>query len=75
MWGAIVSVIAGMAMSVQGVMNARLGEGIGTMEANALVQGTAFALSPPRCCFTDRAALRGWVRWTGSIGSAACWAS
>lgn len=45
MWGAIFSAAAGAAMSVQGVMNARLGEGIGTMEANAFVQGTAFALS------------------------------
>ena len=32
-------------MSVQGVMNTRLGEGIGNMEANAFVQGTAFALA------------------------------
>ncbi len=39
------SIIAGMAMSVQGVMNTRLGEGIGTMHANALVQCTAAALS------------------------------
>ena len=43
--GIIFSVIAGMAMSVQGVMNTRLGEGIGNMEANAFVQGTAFALA------------------------------
>ena len=43
--GIIFSIIAGMAMSVQGVMNTRLGEGIGSLEANALVQGTAFALS------------------------------
>ena len=34
-----------MAMSVQGVMNTRLGEGIGNMEANAFVQGSAFALA------------------------------
>ena len=34
-----------MAMSVQGVMNTRLGENIGTMHANALVQCTAAALS------------------------------
>lgn len=34
-----------MAMSIQGVMNTRLGERIGTMEANALVQCTAAALS------------------------------
>lgn len=34
-----------MAMSIQGVMNTRLGERIGTMEANALVQCTAAVLS------------------------------
>lgn len=45
MLGAIFSVIAGAAMSIQGVMNTRLGDGIGTMEANTFVQGTAFALS------------------------------
>lgn len=45
LWGIIFSVIAGMAMSVQGVMNTRLGEGIGNMEANAFVQGSAFALA------------------------------
>ena len=45
LWGIIFSIIAGMAMSVQGVMNTRLGEGIGIMEANAFVQGTAFALA------------------------------
>ena len=45
MIGVIFSIVAGMAMSVQGVMNTRLGERIGTMEANALVQCTAAALS------------------------------
>lgn len=43
--GIVLSIIAGMAMSVQVVMNTRLGEGIGNMEANAFVQGTAFALA------------------------------
>ena len=43
--GIVLSIIAGMAMSGQGVMNTRLGEGIGNMEANAFVQGTAFALA------------------------------
>lgn len=43
--GFVWSAIAGAAMSVQGVTNTRLGESIGTMEANALVQGTAAALS------------------------------
>ena len=45
MLGVIFSIIAGMAMSIQGVMNTRLGERIGTMEANAVVQCTAAALS------------------------------
>lgn len=45
MIGFLFSVIAGAAMSVQGVMNTRLQEGIGLWEANAWVQGTAFGLS------------------------------
>lgn len=45
MLGFLFSVIAGAAMSVQGVMNTRLQEGIGLWEANAWVQGTAFGLS------------------------------
>ena len=45
MLGILCSVIAGAAMSVQGVMNTRLGEHIGTMEANSLVQCTAAVLS------------------------------
>lgn len=32
-------------MSIQGVMNTRLGENIGTMQANAFVQSTAAVLS------------------------------
>jgi transporter family-2 protein len=39
------SIIAGAAMSIQGVMNTRLSEGIGLYESNAFVQGTAFLLS------------------------------
>lgn len=45
MLGFVFSIIAGAAMSIQGVMNTRLGERIGTMEANAFVQVTAAALS------------------------------
>lgn len=45
MIGVIFSAVAGAAMSVQGVMNTRLGERIGTMEANAIVQCTAAGLS------------------------------
>ena len=43
--GFLFSVIAGAAMSIQGVMNTRLGDKIGLYEANAFVQGTAFLLS------------------------------
>lgn len=45
MLGFIFCALAGAAMSVQGVMNTRLGERIGTMEANTLVQCTAAVLS------------------------------
>lgn len=43
--GFIFSIIAGAAMSIQGVMNTRLSEKIGLYESNAFVQGTAFLLS------------------------------
>ncbi|MBR5260634.1 MAG: DMT family transporter [Oscillospiraceae bacterium] len=45
MWGVIFSIIAGMAMSIQGVMNTRLSEGVGTMWSNAFVQITAAVFS------------------------------
>lgn len=45
MVGVIFSIIAGMAMSFQGVMNTRLSEKIGLFESNLYVQGTAFLLS------------------------------
>lgn len=43
--GFIFAIISGAAMSVQGVMNTRLGEKIGMYESNMYVQGTAFILS------------------------------
>lgn len=45
MFGILVCIAAGAAMSFQGVMNTRLGEGIGTSEANAFVQVTAALLA------------------------------
>lgn len=41
----ISNIIAGATMSLQGVMNTRLGEKTGLLEANAFVQGTAFLIS------------------------------
>lgn len=43
--GFLFSILAGAAMSVQGVLNTRLSDKIGLYESNAWVQGTAFALS------------------------------
>ena len=43
--GFLACILAGAAMSVQGVMNTRLGEHIGTLETNAFVQCTAAVLS------------------------------
>ncbi len=43
--GILFSAAAGMAMSVQGAMNAHLGEQVGLFESNAFVQGSAFVLS------------------------------
>lgn len=45
MAGFIFALIAGSAMSVQGVMNTRLSDKIGIYESNVIVQGVAFALS------------------------------
>ena len=42
--GILFSILAGAAMSVQGVMNTRLSEKIGLYESNLFVQGTAFLL-------------------------------
>ena len=48
-------------MSVQGVMNTRLQEHVGLWEANAYVQGTAFALS----------LVVMWLFGTGNLGALA----
>ena len=45
MIGTIFSIIAGAAMSFQGVLNTALSKKIGLFESNAFVQGTAFVLS------------------------------
>ena len=45
MFGIIMSAVAGASMSVQGVLNTRLGEKIGIFESNVLCQGIAFFLA------------------------------
>lgn len=56
--GFIYSIIAGAAMSIQGVMNTRLGEKIGIYEANVFVQGTAFLLSLAAAWFLGKGNFR-----------------
>ena len=43
--GYIFAIVAGAAMSIQGVMNTRLSDKIGLYESNVFVQGTAFLFS------------------------------
>lgn len=45
MLGIIIAIISGIAMSIQGVFNTRLGEKIGVWETNVLVQASAFILT------------------------------
>lgn len=59
-------------MSVQGVMNTRLGEKIGLLESNAFVQGTAFALSLLAMWFFGKGNLKGLLEvnkayWLGGV--------
>lgn len=45
MFGFIMAIVAGAAMSVQGVFNTRLSDKIGLFESNMIVQGSAFLLA------------------------------
>lgn len=45
MMGILFAILAGAAMSVQGVMNTRLGDKIGIYEANVIVAGLSFLVS------------------------------
>ena len=72
--GFIYSIIAGAAMSIQGVMNTRLGEKIGLYEANAYVQGTAFILSVLAVWFLGKGSFKSffevnkWYLFGGVLG-------
>lgn len=45
MFGFLMAILAGAAMSVQGVFNTRLSDKVGLFESNMLVQGSAFVLA------------------------------
>lgn len=59
--GYIFALIAGAAMSFQGVMNTRLGDKVGLFASNAYVQGTAFVLSLIALIFAKNINLRGFT--------------
>lgn len=58
MSGIIFSIIAGAAMSIQGVMNTRLSDKIGLYESNVIVQGSAFILSLTALLLLGKGSLR-----------------
>lgn len=72
MIGFLMAVIAGAAMSVQGVMNTRLSEKIGLLESNAFVQGTAFVLSLAVMLIFGKGSIREItsVKWPYLLGGA-----
>ena len=59
MFAMMMAVVAGAAMSIQGVMNTRLSEGIGLYESNVFVQGTAFLLSLIALIFLGKGSFQG----------------
>lgn len=70
--GILFSILAGAAMSFQGVINTRLGEKIGLYESNAYVQGTAFLLSLLVMWFFGKGQIAGllkmpWYYWMGGV--------
>ncbi len=72
MAGFLFCIIAGAAMSIQGVMNTRLGESIGTMEANVFVQVTAALLSIAALLFYHTGSFSGFLEtnklyWLGGV--------
>ena len=72
MLGFLCALIAGAAMSIQGVMNTRLGDKVGVLETNALVQGVGFllALVIVFCFGKGNIRLLGqapWYSWLGGL--------
>lgn len=72
MLGFFCAVIAGAAMSIQGVMNTRLGEKVGVLETNALVQGVGFLLAVVIAWIFGKGNIRligqsPWYSWLGGV--------
>ena len=72
MFGLIMSIIAGAAMSFQGVINTRLSEKIGLYESNVFAQGTALLLGLIAMWFLGKGDITqitqvGKVYWLGGV--------
>jgi len=72
MLGFLCALIAGAAMSIQGVMNTRLGDKVGVLETNALVQGVGFILALLIAWFFGKGNIRligqsPWYSWLGGV--------
>lgn len=72
MMGFLYAVIAGAAMSVQGVMNTRLGDKAGVLETNAYVQLTGFILALIIALIFGKGDIRQmtqapWYAWLGGV--------
>lgn len=72
MLGFLYALLAGAAMSVQGVMNTRLGDKIGVLETNSFVQLVGFILALLIAMFFGKGDIRQlpqspWYTWLGGI--------
>ncbi|MGN0777557.1 MAG: DMT family transporter [Aristaeellaceae bacterium] len=72
MTGFLYAVIAGAAMSIQGVMNTRLGDKAGVLETNAYVQLTGFVLALIIAWLFGKGDIRQmtqapWYAWLGGV--------
>ena len=72
MSGLICALIAGAAMSIQGVMNTRLGEKVGVLETNTFVQLVAFVLALAFALLFGKGNIRlltqsPWYTWLGGV--------
>ena len=72
MLGFLYALIAGAAMSIQGVMNTRMGDRIGVLETNAWVQLTGFLLALAAALFFGKGDLRQfpgspWYAYLGGV--------
>lgn len=72
MLGFVYAAIAGAAMSVQGVMNTRLGDKVGTFEANVYVQLTGFLIAAVIACAFGKGNITSlpqapWYAWLGGV--------